>query len=112
MCGMCGLWGGFGHWSDAHRLPTDTVSGRPLAALRLSQAAAISSFTEAAGVSVRDWMQSSWIVESRSGASEIVDTLPDIWLSVERLSNGELDPLSPEFIRLVEARNARRKSGH
>jgi hypothetical protein len=88
------------------------VSGRPLAALRLSQAAAISSFTEAAGVSVRDWMQSSWIVENRAGASEIVDTLPDVWLSIDRLSDRDLDPLSPDFIRRVEARNVRRKSGH
>ncbi|SRR5690606_30074974 len=110
MCGMCGLWGNVPHWSDAGRLPSGQ-SARPLAAVRLSQAAAISAFTRTVGVTVSDWMQSSWVVGSPAGAQEIVGSLPDVWRSADRLVGTRLDPLSPDFIAAMELRNGHRRPG-
>ncbi len=103
MCGMCGLWGGTDHWSNPARLP-GAERGVNTTRARALQAGVVSSFTRAGGVTVRDWGQASWVVENFSGGTEIVDSLGSVWPAVEKLTGRRLDPLSPEFLQLLEAR--------
>lgn len=103
MCGMCGLWGSTDHWSNPARLPGATPGQANMQRVRIQQADAISSFTRKAGAVVRDWGQSSWIVENFSGGTEIVDSLGAVWAAVERLTGRSMSPLSLELIQPLEA---------
>ncbi|CAG9262327.1 hypothetical protein PCAR4_570012 [Paraburkholderia caribensis] len=49
-------------------------------------------------VQITDRSGSSWIVGGPPGGSEIVETLPRIWKSVERMSGRTLTPLDDAFI--------------
>ncbi|WP_159392794.1 hypothetical protein [Methylobacterium sp. C1] len=106
---MCGLWGGMAHWSNASSLPGRArASGQPIA-LRLAQARDLSEVAAHRGVSVRDWMHSSWILETQSGASLIAESLPQVWEGIERLAGKPLDPLEPAFIAHLENAGRRRR---
>lgn len=104
---MCGLWGAQDHWSDPARLPSRARQPESSLRNRMAQAATISQFTRMVGVSVRDWCQSSWVVENTAGVTEIVSTLPDVWLAAERLGGRRVDPLALPFIQAFEARQRR-----
>ena len=103
MCGMCGLWGQTDHWSSPARLPAAPAEASVLHR-RAAQAAAVTMFTRAAGIVVRDWAQTAWVVESVSGATEIVNGLGDIWAAAERLTGQPVDPLSLALIQGFEVR--------
>lgn len=102
MCGMCGIWGSTMHWSSPAQLFKNSDREINIPRTRLLQASGISRFTRLIGVNVRDWGQSTWIVEHLSGASEIVNSLPEIWGAAARLSGREIDLLQPETIRRLE----------
>ena len=102
MCGMCGLWGQADHWSNPARLP-GAMAEESVLHRRAAQAAAVTLFTRTAGIAVRDWAQTAWVVESVSGATEIVNGLGDIWAATERLTGKPVDPLSLALIQGFEA---------
>lgn len=102
MCGMCGLWGSVDHWSNPARLPGADVDAVNATRVRLRQAAAISRLTAAVGATVRDWGASSWIVENRSGGTEIVADLGAVWPAVERLTGRPVRLLSTDFLDALE----------
>ncbi len=104
MCGMCGLWGNTDHWSNPAGLPGAVAGAVNVTRARLQQADAVCAFTRSAGATVRDWGQSSWIVETFAGASEIVDSLGAVWAAVERLTGRPVDPLGLDLIQALEAR--------
>lgn len=110
MCGMCGIWSGMGHWSSPGRRPggpgRDPLPVAPPAAARIAQARALAMIGAHAGITVRDWMLTSWILEDRSGGSMIVETLPEVWAGVARLSGSAIDPLDETFIARMEAGTA------
>lgn len=91
-----------GHWSSAGRHPAGR--GRdPLPAARMAQARALAMICAHAGIAVRDWMLTSWILEDRAGGALIVETLPEVWEGVTRLSGRPIDPLDDAFIAHMEA---------
>ena len=98
MCGMCGIWGNAWHWTIAAAPVEGTSNGRPRMAMRAEQGGALQRVASLQHVKVRDWSGTCWIVEGPSGNTEIVETLPQIWESVERVSGTRLDPLSDAFI--------------
>lgn len=98
MCGMCGIWGNAWHWTIAAAPDANALSARPRIALRAQQAAALSSIAAPLRVRVFDWSGSSWLIDGPSGATEVAETLPQVWESIERVSGRKLDPLSDEFM--------------
>lgn len=98
MCGMCGIWGNTWHWTVA-AAPAESVSAsRPRMALRAKQAAALSVVAAPLRTTVFDWSGSSWLIQGPSGATEIAETLPQVWKGIELVSGRALDPLAEEFI--------------
>jgi len=96
MCGLCGLWGESAHWtSTAAARAQGGGSLLPLRA-RAQQLACIVRIAAGAGVTVRDWGGSTWIVSNASGASEIVGSLPEVWRAAETLSGRRIDPLQAD----------------
>ena len=104
MCGMCGAWGAAGHWSDPARLQgrPGQDGGAPWR-VRLAQAAALDALAAPAGVRVRDWQHTAWLVEHPSGSTELAESLPRVWEAVARLTGEALDPLSPQWLARAEA---------
>jgi hypothetical protein len=98
---MCGLWGREDHWSGAARLPGGLQAEPPLMRSRQAQAALLSRFTRPHAL-VRDWGASAWVVEGRTGGSEVVSTLGDVWQAVERLTGKPVDPLDLAWIQSFE----------
>lgn len=105
MCGMCGLLGAVADWSvPGTQSGRAAIAAQPIA-LRMAQARCLSAISAYGGVTVRDWMHSSWIVESRSGATLIVEGIPQLWDAMGTLMPSGIDPLSPEFIAFMEAKH-------
>lgn len=111
---MCGIWGQTDHWSNPDRLPGGARSGAETSVVRRrqTQAETLSLFTRACGVTVRDWAQTSWMVESVSGSTEMVNGLGDVWSAVERLTGKSIDPLALALIQAFEARQHPVVPGH
>ena len=73
MCGLCGVLGQVGHWTDSE----DSLSQRSVSATRSRERAyqlrIINRVLNRSGLRVNDWQSSAFIVSSNTGASEIVD---------------------------------------
>jgi hypothetical protein len=100
---MCGIWGNTWHWTVAAAPADRAFASRPRLAVRAEQAAILSSITAASHVKISDWSGSSWLITGPSGATEVVETLSQVWESIERLSARRLDPLADEFTRYLVA---------
>ncbi len=95
-----------GHWSSPGRYPAGGGRDPLPAAARMTQARALAMICAHAGIAVRDWMLTSWILEDRAGGALIVETLPEVWEGVARLSGRPIDPLDDAFIAHMEAGTA------
>lgn len=101
---MCGAWGGVDHWSNAARLPGASGAETPPLRLRMLQEQALRNLALHAGVTVRDWQHTAWLVEHPSGATEVAESLPRVWEAVARLTGRTPDPLAPPWLpETVEA---------
>jgi hypothetical protein len=69
----------------------------------LLQERAIGTLAAHAGVKVRDWQQTAWLVEHPSGATELANSLPQVWEAVARLTGRVPDPLLPPWLPEVSA---------
>ena len=54
------------------------------------------------GLSIEDWAGSSYVLHSSAGAVQMVATLPDLWLAIERETGEALDPLDPSLLALAQ----------
>jgi hypothetical protein len=100
MCGLCGMLGGEVHWSEG-------APGRAVAqtrrAERLYRAALINAVLEYYGLTLADWQGSSYLLSNRTGRTEIVSDLAQLWQSAERMLGRRCDPLDPALVELLEA---------
>ncbi|WP_193727710.1 hypothetical protein [Paraburkholderia franconis] len=67
-------------------------------AVRAEQAKTLSKVAATLHVNITDWSGSSWTVQGPSGSTEVVETLPQVWESIERVSGRKLEPLSDAII--------------
>lgn len=109
MCGLCGLWGNVEHWSSATNRAAAGADGLNPLRERILQVRAVNRITRTVRVRVEDWAGSSWIVKNAFGATEIVDSLPQVWRSAEALTGRRVDPLSFAIIQQLEDERA---AGH
>lgn len=106
MCGLCGVFGEEGHWTDA----LDHQGGTPLAA-RLQHCDAVSRVLSHFGVSLRPW-GGRYILSNRTGRSIVLNHIGALWTAVESLSGQTCDPLDPNLIGLVLANTPERNHGN
>ncbi len=55
------------------------------------------------GMALSDWQGAEFVLRSRTGASQIVGSLGDLWPAAERLSRTEIDPLDPALLDALDA---------
>jgi hypothetical protein len=103
MCEVCAIFGAGEHWSDFGRLrneryPFDDI--RHYRDERKRRIAMINALLAPHGITCEDWDGEALAVSDRQGRSKIAQTLTDLWLRIEELSGGRIDPLSPGFLEL------------
>jgi hypothetical protein len=108
MCSLCGVLGGNGHWADAIARPgvftrnTNPVDRRRE---RVNRVRVANHVLEQFGLALSDWQNSSFLLSSRTGKTEIVEDLGHLWPLAERLAGRVCDPLLLHVIEHMEARH-------
>ena len=106
MCGLCGVLGGDDHWTSAVARPgiyaraNSPVDRRRERAHRVRVANLV---LRQYGLTLADWQGASYLLSSRTGKTEVVETLAHLWPAAERLSGRACDPLAPELVAALEA---------
>lgn len=101
MCAFCTLFSAEGHWSEA---PTDAASaGEPVSPRdrrleRTRRVAILNRILDYYGCAIEDWAASKYIVRSRRGQAELIDSLPQVWAAVEKIAQRPVDPLEQALI--------------
>lgn len=107
MCGLCGVLGGGRHWTDAAARPgvysrhNDEMARR---AERRDRVAQLDRVLRHQGLRLEDWQGTAFVMSNRTGGSELVDDLGQLWAAAERLSGRPSDPLDAGLIERLEAR--------
>ena len=55
------------------------------------------------GLSLTDWQGAEFMLRSRTGSSQMVSTLTDLWPKVDRLARHSIDPLDPALLDALDA---------
>ena len=98
MCGLCGLIGEDGHWSDPLG---DSV---PRRRERLRRIAAINRVVAPFRITVSDVQGASYLVQGATGRQALAIGLEALWQQAQLLAGRPLDPLDPRILEALEAR--------
>ena len=55
------------------------------------------------GLSLADWQGTSFVLRGRTGGTEMVAGLGELWPKAERLCGKAIDPLDPSLLDAVDA---------
>ncbi len=101
MCGLCGILGGKGHWTDSSANP-DTFSERhqthTLRRERMDRTALVGRVLEFYSLGLKDWSGSSYILSTSTGKTVLVDNLSQMWAEAETLLKADCGPLDENLI--------------
>ena len=106
MCAFCTMFTGAPHWTEA-----GTNAGRsgatPVGNARFVSRAyrlkMINRILKHYGCRVDDWAGGQYLVHSHRGRTEVVEQLPQIWMTVESIATKPVDPLDPQLLALLGA---------
>ena len=106
MCAFCTMFTGSPHWTEA-----GTYAGRsgvtPVGNARFVDRAyrlkLINRILEHYGCKADDWAGGQYLVHSHRGRTEVVEQLPQIWMTVEAIATKPVDPLDPQLLTLLGA---------
>jgi len=102
MCGLCGVLGAQEHWTDSKEQLNQRKVAVNSAQERAYQVRLANRLLGLRGLRLRDWQGKSFVVSNKTGASEIVSHLAEIWFAADKLSKRPIDPLDPELIAVLE----------
>jgi hypothetical protein len=98
MCGLCGLIGEDGHWSDP------VGSGLPRRRERLRRIAAINRVVAPFRLTISDVQGASYLLQGATGRQALATGLDALWQQAEALIGRPLDPLDARILDALEAR--------
>ena len=113
MCSLCVTMGNGNFWTDAAGRPEFEASGQRITPRheRARRVHLANLILREYGLRLSDWSGSAYVIESNSGASEIVYHLNGVWSAAQRLAHRACDPLDPALLsRLRLVANDRLKS--
>ena len=116
MCGLCGVFGGERHWSERAASPAifggagvgaeggEGPRSRMTAAReRQERVRLVNRVLGPLGLGLAEWAPSTYVLRTKTGRSEMVPTLGELWPAAERLLGRPCDPLDPAFLdRLLQ----------
>jgi hypothetical protein len=101
MCSLCGVLGVEGDWTDASAIPALNRLGTRRAE-RLHRVQVVNVVLNQFGLSLRDWQGAQYQLSNRTGRTEIVDNLSQVWRAAERILGRACDPLDSSLIARME----------
>jgi len=107
MCGLCGILGGKGHWSDSASAPgVFARRSEPQTRMRERQGRTrlLNTVLKHHGVVVKDWSGDSYLLTGLTGRTAIIDTVGDLWPAAERLTGRTIDPLDERYLAALANR--------
>jgi hypothetical protein len=105
MCSLCGVLGGNEHWADAvARAGVYTRNGGIIERRRerANRVRVANKVLAHFGMTLSDWLGTSFLLSTRTGKTEIIADLGHLWPAAERLSGRVCDPLGLEMIERLE----------
>jgi hypothetical protein len=102
MCGLCGILGDGSHWTDGVQGAASVVPWLRRQARR-ERVTLGNAVLHGAGLTLADWQGSGFVLRARTGATEMVGTLTDLWPKADRLARHAIDPLDPAFLEALDA---------
>ena len=97
MCSVCGVLGGPAHWSSSKgRLQLAGMT--TVRAERSRTVKLLNRIARTRGMTVSDWQGSSFVVAGATGGQEVVGSLSDVWVAMDRLGGRSIDPLADEWL--------------
>jgi hypothetical protein len=106
MCALCGVLGGAEHWTDAVARPGVFTPNTDAAARRRERAqrvAAANRILKHYGLALADWQGASFVLSTRTGRTQMVESLAHLWLAADRLLGRPCDPLDEGLVARLEA---------
>jgi hypothetical protein len=106
MCSLCGALGLAEHWTEAHNRPG--VFGAAEEAhlrrrQRLLKVSAANRLLALYGLTLADWQGSAFLLSTRTGKTEMVDSIAHLAPGAETLLGRPVDPLDPDILSRLEA---------
>jgi hypothetical protein len=108
MCGLCGVLGGRGHWSDSAAAPAvfaNRTEAQTRGRERQSRVRLLNTILKHHGIVVKDCSGSSYLLTSLTGRTAIVETIADLWPAAERLAGRPIDPLDERYLSTLAKPN-------
>ncbi len=101
MCSLCGVLGGESHWADVSgvAIPAASLTSR---AQRQERVRLANSVLRQFGLVLADWQGAKYQLANRTGRTELVDNLAQVWQAAERILGRACDPLDPALIARIE----------
>ncbi|MFN0303748.1 MAG: hypothetical protein ACKVQU_25715 [Burkholderiales bacterium] len=110
MCGLCGVLGGLGHWTESQAAP-DAFAGREHTHTstreRLDRSALVNQVLQHYRMNLKPWSGSSYVLRGGTGKTVLVENLSQMWAAAEKMTGLQLDPLDEALIRDLRAQGAR-----
>jgi hypothetical protein len=98
------MLGGEVHWTDS--APSTGAQGSAAARTRrverLNRVALINAVLGHYGLALADWQGASYLLTNRTGRTEIVGDLTQLWQAAERMLGRRCDPLDPTLVERLE----------
>lgn len=104
MCGLCGLLG-ITHWTEtsAHVEAFTGERRKTLRSERLHRTKIVNAALAPRRTKLTDFQAANYILSSPTGKKLVVDDIQAVWGAYEKLSGEILDPLDPDYLRLLDA---------
>jgi len=101
MCGLRGALGGSGDWTQGVAAEPATPVPWQRRQARRERIAQACRVLRPFGLSVAEWQGSAMLLRNRTGATAIVQSLPDTWPVAERMAGRPIDPLDPDLLEAL-----------
>lgn len=109
MCGLCGILGGTGHWTESQAAP-EAFAGREqvhtITRERLDRSALVNRVLHHYRLSLKPWSGSSYVLRGGTGKTVLVENLSQMWAAAEKMTGLALDPLDETLLRDLDAQSA------
>jgi hypothetical protein len=109
MCGLCGILGGKGHWTDSSANPDtfiERAESHTIRRERLDRTALVDRVLKYYGLGLKDWAGSSYMLRGSTGKTALVDNLSQMWAEAQVMSNSDFDPLDEDLITYLQGQRA------
>jgi len=108
MCGLCGILGGRGHWTETATNPEAFAARDAVPTVqreRQGRTALVNRVLDHYGLKLKDWSGSNYVLKGQTGKSAMVDNLSQMWAEAESLTGRDFDPLDDDLIAALNAKH-------